>query len=587
MRHRYTGTYAAGIGCTMRRFAIGWFLACVFGLKAHAQSWSPPWYDTGSPVWQEVWVNPVQGSDANNGTTSNTALRSVSAAWNRIPRDAVLTNHGFRIRLVPGLHTNVPTYWEERRGTPSCPIWFEAMGTNGSVILPDLNIFDCSHLYFTGIQFNKTVAGGDGFHVERGRHLLLRDCTIRGNGLVQEGIKVNQSRHIYLERCDISGAGDNAVDFVAVQGGHIRGCRIHDAGDWALYVKGGSAGILIDGNEVFDAGTGGITAGQGTGFEFMTAPWLHYETYDIKIVNNFIHDTSGAGLGVNGGYNILLAHNTLVRVGAISHVMEFVHGRRGCDGDTATCSSNQAAGGWGTSGAEFQYIPNRHVYVFNNIVYNPAPFQSQWQQFAIHGPVSPPVGSNLSGPQRADEDLLIRGNVIWNGPVDHPVLGDSGGCQTPPCTEALLLAENQINTVRPQFIDEAAGDYRPAITGNLHRVMAFVIPPFPGGDAPATPVVPAGEIANDVPRERTGYPRYGQSAPPGAWTAGASVRLTGLTAASADLAAESGFRYRIETASYPGPWTAFTTVQVSQATQPVAMPPGTAAVRLVRAVLVP
>ena len=26
-------------------------------------------------------------------------------------------------------------------------------------------------------------------------------------------------------------------------------------------------------------------------FEYMTSPWLHYEAYDIKFVNNVIHDT--------------------------------------------------------------------------------------------------------------------------------------------------------------------------------------------------------------------------------------------------------------------------------------------------------
>jgi hypothetical protein len=43
----------------------------------------------------------------------------------------------------------------------------------------------------------------------------------------------------------------------------------------------------------------------------MTAPWIQYEAYDIKFVNNIIHDTDGAGIGVNGGYNILMAYNTI------------------------------------------------------------------------------------------------------------------------------------------------------------------------------------------------------------------------------------------------------------------------------------
>jgi hypothetical protein len=188
----------------------------------------------------------------------------------------------------------------------------------------------------------------------------------------------------------ITEAWNRAVDFVAVQHGHIVGNRVHNAQDWCMYQKGGSAYFRVEGNEFYDCGTGGFTAGQGTGFQFMTAPWLHYEAYDIKVVNNLIHDTAGAGLGVNGGYNILLAYNTLYRVGVRDHVLEIVHGRRGCDGgDAAHCQPLIDAGGWGLTGDEAQFIPNRNVYVYNNIIYNPAGYQSS-QQFDIRGPVTPP-----------------------------------------------------------------------------------------------------------------------------------------------------------------------------------------------------
>jgi hypothetical protein len=76
--------------------------------------------------------------------------------------------------------------------------------------------------------------------------------------------------------------------------------------------------LRVEPNLIYDCGTGGFTAGQGTGFQFMTPPWIQYEVYDVKIVNNLIRDTEGAGLGVNGGYNILIAYNTLVRVGSRS-----------------------------------------------------------------------------------------------------------------------------------------------------------------------------------------------------------------------------------------------------------------------------
>jgi hypothetical protein len=571
------------------RLSAAFLALCGFGIPAFAQQWVPASYDMGDIVVQDVWVDPVAGHDANSGASSNLALRAVTEAWNRIPMGADLSGTGYRLRLLPGVHSNVPNYWESRHGTATHPILLVAEGPAHSAILPDPNIFDCSHLYFVGLFFDKTTPGGDGFHLEQCRHVLLRNCIVAGNGLARETIKVNQSRHIYIEDCDISGADDNAVDFVAVQYGHILRSRIHGAGDWALYVKGGSAGILIEGNEVFNAGTGGITAGQGTGFEFMTPPWLHYEAYDIKIANNFIHDTEGAGLGVNGGYNILMAHNTLVRVGERSHVIEVVHGMRGCDGDPVACESNRLAGGWGTTGEEFQYIPNRNVYIYNNVVFNPPPYQSQWQHFAIHGPRTPPPGSNVSSPALADDNLRIRGNLIWNGPPDHPVLGDSGGCTNgnPTCHEAQLLADNHLNTLFPHFVDAAGGDYRPAVTGNLFKAATYAIPNFPGEDRPFPPLVPEGELANEVPRARHHYPRHGRTGPPGAYTGGSSLRLLVASPDVLQLHGEAGYPYAIESSGDFLAWSGHGTVNHPSQDVIAMAPPSTNAIRYYRARLLP
>ena len=180
--------------------------------------------------------------------------------------------------------------------------------------LPLLNLFDLRHFYLLDVGVES--AGGDVVHCEACDHLLVRGVRVRGGVEAHETIKVNQSQHVYIEDSDVSGAGDNAIDFVAVQYGHIVDSEIHDAGDWCAYAKGGSASIRVARNEIHHCGTGGFTAGQGTGFQFMTSPWLHYEAYEIRVHDNVVHHTEGAGLGVNGGYNVLLAHNTLYRVGS-------------------------------------------------------------------------------------------------------------------------------------------------------------------------------------------------------------------------------------------------------------------------------
>jgi hypothetical protein len=369
-----------------------------------------------------------------------------------------------------------------------------------------------------------TAGGGDVVQIQASSHVLLRDTTIRGTGVIatyavpQEALKVNQSQHVYIENCDISGAWDNAIDFVAVQYGHVVGSRIHRSGDWAMYAKGGSAYLTITGNEFYDAGTGGFTAGQGTGFEFMVAPWLHYEASDIAFTNNLIHDVEGAGFGVNGGFNILLAHNTLVNVGRRSHVIEVVHGLRSCDGDTATCAANLALGGWGTArvGGE-EPIPNKNVVIVNNVVFNPEAAGSQWEQFAVAAPRTPSAGSNIPSPTRPDDGLVIRGNLIWNGPASHPL-----GIQNATLA-AEVAATNAINTVRPAFADLARGDYR--LTASFAPPATVTIPTFSWAAAPARPVVPVGRTDMAVAYDHAGAPRSGPQAP------GAFTRAGGTVAA--------------------------------------------------------
>lgn len=454
-----------------------------FALAAGAAVNPPlPTYDIGAPTLTEIWVDPTLGNDARAGASRAEAVRSLSEAWRRVPVGVALS-HGVRINLVAGTYPEsaVPNYWENRLGTRAAPIIVRAADGAGSARLPTVNVFGCRHLVFEGLDIS--AGGGDVLHFEACQHVLLRNTTVRGTGTIatyavpQEALKVNQCQYVYVEHCDISGAWDNAVDFVAVQYGHVVGSRIHRSGDWAMYAKGGSASLTIMGNEFFDAGTGGFTAGQGTGFEFMTAPWLQYEASDITFAHNVIHDTQGAGIGVNGGANIVMANNTMVRVGSRSHVIEVVFGSRSCDGDQATCTTHLAQGGWGTNvpGGD-EPIPNKNVVIRDNIVLNPDGFRSQWQHFTIAMPRTPSPGSNIPSPARADEGLQIHGNVIWNGPVGHPL-----GIEQPPLA-ADVAARNAINTVRPRLVDPDRGDFR-VVTGDAPVQPPVVAP------APTTPLM--------------------------------------------------------------------------------------------------
>ncbi len=422
-------------------------------------------YNIGTPTLTTIYV-ATTGDDAQDGSSPEQALRTIDAAWRLIPMGETLTM-GYHILIAAGTYApeDAPNYWEGRYGTFEHPMIIEAADGKNTAYLPSINMSDNRYVYF--INLNLEI-GADAFHCEKCDHLLLRGNTFVGaqpdTYNAQETIKVNQSQHIYVEDNDISGAWDNAVDFVAVQYGHFLDNRIHDAGDWCMYLKGGSAYFYVAGNEFYNCGTGGFTAGQGTGFQFMTIPYIQYEAYDIKFVNNFIHDTQGAGMGVKGGYNILYAYNTLVRVGARSHVLEFTFGERSCDGrgndeGRERCDEYNAAGGWGNNapadGINFVRIPNRNVFVYNNVLYNPSGYQSAYQHFEIFGAFkgAEQNASGVPSPVLTDDNLQIRGNLIWNGDANMPLgIEDSAsGCQSnnPTCSASQLLADNVINTADP------------------------------------------------------------------------------------------------------------------------------------------
>ena len=485
-------------------------------------------YDLGNPVLTDVWVDPLNGDDTGSGASRDQALRTITEAWNRIPQGAPLTRSGYRLLLVAGDYpdSDFPPYWESRYGSADFPIILQSADAPGSARLTGfVNVFDTRYLYLLDLTI---ATEGDAFHCERCDHLLIRGSVIDGGSQhnAHETLKINQSQYVFIENSDISNAYENNIDFVAVQYGHITRSQLHGGDDWCTYLKGGSAYFRIEGNEIYNCGTGGFTAGQGSGLEYLVSPWLHYEAYDIKFINNVIHDTQGAGMGVNGGYNILLAYNTLYHVGANSHAVEVVFGSRSCDGDVERCTSNLEAGGWGTTtvGTDGEPVPDRNIFIYNNIIYNPPGFQSQWQQFAIFGPRQPSVGSNIPFPATTDTNLQIRGNLVWNGGPDMPlgIEDPSQGCQdsNPTCNAAQLRRDNTINMVEPQLVDPSGGDFRPVAGGNVFSVPTYAIPDFGWTDVPTLPPVPQGDLDNRILLDRDGQTRPWPGIP-GAYASGA------------------------------------------------------------------
>ncbi len=477
-------------------------------------------YDIGSPTVRDYWISPTGNN--NNSGEQNSPIATIGHAWELVPQGTTLQT-GFRFHLLPGTYSSPDLWVENRQGTANAPIIFQGDGAPGSIVINgNLNSKDIHYTYFINLNYQYAH---DLMHFENADHILLRGVTLHSPSGAQETLKVNQTQYMYVEDSDISGAWDNAIDFVSVQYGHVVRSKIHQASDWCMYTKGGSAYITVDSNEFFDCGTGGFTAGQGTGLQFMSSPWLQYEAYDIKVTNNVVHDTDGAGLGVNGGYNILMAYNTLYNVGKRDHLIEFVYGGRSCDGnDAAACTPNLQKGAWGSTREDGVDIGNNHVYFYNNIVMvSPGYMTAQWPaQFAIYGPRALTIpGAQGQNPARDDVDLQIKGNIIWNPVADLGVSGDNG-CATSntTCNPTQLMRDNAINTVQPQLVNPAQGNYSLATNSNVFTVPSFAIPSFGWSDVPNS-TTPTGRLANTVATDALNNPRLSTVA--GAFTGTSSV----------------------------------------------------------------
>jgi hypothetical protein len=507
-------------------------------------------FDIGEPTLQDLYVSP-SGGDENDGLSRSSPLKTIGAAWAKIPEE-LLNQTGYRINLLPGTYPcegDCINYFSARHGTAAFPILLQAADGPGTVtIMGGLNIADVSYLYLLDLTMEAGQEAGAAFgnnvlHIEKGDHILLRGLTLHGPQKcitdecndIQEVLKINQSQYVYLEQSDLSGTFQTVLDFVSVQYGHLLANRIHLSGGRCAYLKGGSAYFLVEGNEFFDCVEAGFQAGESSNLAFLQSPWLHYEAYDIKLVNNLIRDVHGAGLSVSGAYNILMAFNTLYRVGMEDAsgrpwaLVQLIHGARGCyaaeefggeSGTQARCQQLLDLGAWGTAalGDENggEWIPNRNVFIMNNLFYNPKGAATRYVQFVVNGPlITPEQARNLPAPSRTDENLIIRGNVIWNQPTEEAaLLGDNNGsgnigCQddNPTCNAAQLLSENTINAFEPELLDPANGDFRPVADGNLLGVAAVPIPDFDWADAPLQPTVPPGTLQNWVERDHDGVPR--------------------------------------------------------------------------------
>jgi hypothetical protein len=71
----------------------------------------------------------------------------------------------------------------------------------------------------------------------------------------------------------------------------------------------------------------------------------------------------------------------------------------------------------------------------------------------------------------------------------------------------LLVVQNGINTVEPQLVNAAAGDFRPLSGGNVDQLTVYAIPNFGWSELPTVSAVPVGGVDNSVSKNYLGESR--------------------------------------------------------------------------------
>ncbi len=479
-------------------------------------------YDMGNPTLKEIWVDPVHGLDlANRGSTRALALKSVSKAWAQIPQ--TLRNTGYIIWLAPGTYSpdDVPTIFQSVYGTADNPVIFQAADDTGAVILPSIDVSTCQYFYMIGIHIRHSSAsqGAYAINFRACDHVLLRHCTFIGSDSSSSdtaylGAGFYQCQHTYLEHVEFANISGSAIDLYASQYGHIKNSLIHNYGGSGILLRGGSAYFSIQENTIYSGAGGGITCyspDTGRGLDNMVMPWVHYEVYDIKCFNNIIHHTHEAGFSCSGGYNVLFAHNTLFQTGLNNSLVILGLAKRARAIDIDIARERIDSGAWGTwyldrADSDAAPIPNKNIFIYNNIFLNTPDSATASSQLTIAGPVSA-IAFNASCPKPAlaDDNVKIRGNIIWNGKLKDLGINPSSGCgaSNPSCNQTQLYSDNVINSAEPKFVNAAAGNFHPNRGSIIYTLAnAFPIPDFSWTGLPPKPHEPQGNTSNSIPLDR-------------------------------------------------------------------------------------
>ena len=262
---------------------------------------------------RDIWVSNT-GNNGNSGS-ENSPLKSIQSAIDKAtPGTAIMVKAGTYIENVVF----------KESGTAAAPIQLiSADGTGAAKIKPakagtatvygfgEENIvvrgFDITAQSKTnGIQFGMA---GENFK-DMTKNIVIQNNIVRGAG--QDGIKISQGDNIHVVGNKIIGAGDQGIDFVAVNGSVISRNDISKVtGAAALFAKGGSTNVRIEYNKIHDVKVDGILIGGWTDSKWMRPGMRDYEAKNVVAIGNEVYDVGKRPLNFLGARDSTATGNLL------------------------------------------------------------------------------------------------------------------------------------------------------------------------------------------------------------------------------------------------------------------------------------
>jgi Ca2+-binding RTX toxin-like protein len=266
---------------------------------------------TGAVPSRQIWVSP-NGRDGNSGS-ADAPMRTIQAAVDKAgPGTAVMVKAGRYVENVE---------FQGVQGTSQKPVWLiSADGPEKAVIKAASN--GRSTVYAHG-EDNIVI---EGFRIEGGKNGiqfsqsgsnfkdLAQNIVVKGNTIVgaqADGVKISQADNVHIIDNRINGAGDQGIDFVAVNDSVI--ARNEVAGitgsSGAIFAKGGSTRVEIIDNHVKSAKADGIVIGGWTEGAYFRPGTHGWEARDVTVTGNLVEGVGQRPLNVLGGQDVTVTGN--------------------------------------------------------------------------------------------------------------------------------------------------------------------------------------------------------------------------------------------------------------------------------------